>query len=136
MHSCIGCTCSRDDAAKMRHIHEKFFSTLSRDSKLIRVLCWLYLCLCWSYINNLRKEEGITIFFTTHYMEEAENMADKIAIMDHGNIIKEGNVESLLKLTKTDTLEKAFLALTGTEIRDEDASGTDRMRDHRRMRGR
>ena len=91
----------------------------------------------WSYINNLRKEEGITIFFTTHYMEEAENMADRIAIMDSGNIVKEGSVDSLLKETKTDTLENAFLALTGTQIRDEEASGTDRLRIHqRRMRGR
>ncbi len=43
----------------------------------------------WEFINTLRKKEGITVFMTTHYMEEAEN-CDRIAIMDHGRIIAEG----------------------------------------------
>jgi ABC-2 type transport system ATP-binding protein len=40
----------------------------------------------WDFINRLRKQEKITVFMTTHYMEEAEN-CDRIAIMDHGRII-------------------------------------------------
>ena len=40
----------------------------------------------WDFINTLRKKEKITVFMTTHYMEEAEN-CDRIAIMDHGKII-------------------------------------------------
>ncbi len=40
----------------------------------------------WNYINKLRKEKAITIFLTTHYMDEAEN-CDRIAIIDHGKII-------------------------------------------------
>ncbi len=40
----------------------------------------------WDFINKLRKKEKITVFMTTHYMEEAEN-CDRIAIMDHGRII-------------------------------------------------
>ena len=40
----------------------------------------------WEYILDLRKREQITIFLTTHYMDEAEN-ADRIAIMDHGKIV-------------------------------------------------
>ena len=40
----------------------------------------------WDFINTLRKKENITVFMTTHYMEEAEN-CDRIAIMDHGKII-------------------------------------------------
>ncbi len=40
----------------------------------------------WDFIDTLRKKEGITVFMTTHYMEEAEN-CDRIAIMDHGRII-------------------------------------------------
>jgi ABC-2 type transport system ATP-binding protein len=43
----------------------------------------------WDFINTLRKKERITVFMTTHYMEEAEN-CDRIAIMDHGRIIAEG----------------------------------------------
>lgn len=40
----------------------------------------------WSYIARIRKESGMTIFLTTHYMEEADNICDRIAIIDHGEI--------------------------------------------------
>ncbi len=90
----------------------------------------------WEYIKDLRDKEGITIFFTTHYMEEAENIADRIAIMDYGKIIEEGTAEDLTKQTKTATLEDAFLALTGKAIREEEASSADRMRMRRRAGGR
>src|SRR5271157_1411102 len=40
----------------------------------------------WEYINDLKKREDITIFLTTHYMDEAEN-CDRIAIIDHGKIV-------------------------------------------------
>ncbi len=90
----------------------------------------------WSYVQNLSKKSGITIFFTTHYMEEAQEVADRIAIMDHGKIITVGTVTELLSQTKTKTLEQAFLSLTGNVIRDEEASGMDKLRLHRQMRGR
>lgn len=91
----------------------------------------------WSYIRNLSKQEGITIFFTTHYLEEAEESADKIAIMDHGKIITGGTTEELIKKTNTHTLEEAFLSLTGNNIREEEASGTDKLRSKKFMwRGR
>src|SRR6266567_3826031 len=44
----------------------------------------------WHYIKNLSEKEGITIFFTTHYLEEAQEYAERIAIMDQGKIITEG----------------------------------------------
>ncbi len=91
----------------------------------------------WEYILDLNKKEGLTIFFTTHYMEEAEKIANRIAIIDHGQIIAQGTAKQLREETKTKSLEEAFLALTGHQIRDEDASGTDRLREHRKMwRGR
>lgn len=90
----------------------------------------------WEYIKDLRDKEGITIFFTTHYMEEAEETADKVAIMDHGKILTDGTINTLLKQTKSRNLEQAFLCLTGREIREEEASGLDMMRMHRQMRGR
>lgn len=90
----------------------------------------------WSYVKNLAQKEGITIFFTTHYMEEAQDTADRIAIMDHGKIIETGSLKELLEKTKTNTLEKAFLELTGNDIREEEASGMDRMRQFRQVRGR
>lgn len=91
----------------------------------------------WSYIKNLNQTEGMTIFFTTHYMEEAEQIADTIAIMDHGKIITQGTSDSLLKQTKTESLEEAFLKLTGSKIREEEARSNDRMRGFmKRRRGR
>lgn len=85
----------------------------------------------WKYIHHVNKTEGMTVFFTTHYMEEAEKYAEKIAVMDHGKIIALGTAEDLKKQTKTNTLEDAFLILTGSSIRDEEASGIDRMRQMR-----
>jgi ABC-2 type transport system ATP-binding protein len=43
--------------------------------------------LLWEYIANLAREEGITIILTTHYMEEADGLCDRVAIIDHGKII-------------------------------------------------
>jgi ABC-2 type transport system ATP-binding protein len=91
----------------------------------------------WEYLQNLNKETQITIFFTTHYMEEAEVVAQRIAIMDHGKIIETGTAAALMEKTQTKSLEEAFLKFTGTAIRDEEASGTDKLRSHAmRWRGR
>jgi len=87
----------------------------------------------WAYIKNLNKEEEMTIFFTTHYMEEAERVAQKIAIIDNGKIITQGTPEELKQNTKTNSLEDAFLALTGNIIREEEANSLDHMRMRRRM---
>jgi len=86
----------------------------------------------WEYLQNLNKETKITVFFTTHYMEEAEQVAQKIAIMDHGKIIETGTATKLMEQTQTKSLEEAFLKLTGTAIRDEEASGVDKLRAHAR----
>ncbi|MGD0328744.1 MAG: ATP-binding cassette domain-containing protein [Minisyncoccia bacterium] len=82
----------------------------------------------WNYVQKLNADEGITVFFTTHYMEEADHIARTIAIIDHGVIIAQGSSEELQKQTGTATLEEAFLKLTGNVIRDESASSLDRMR--------
>lgn len=75
----------------------------------------------WEYIGNLNKENQLTVFLTTHYMEEAEKMADRIAIIDHGEIIIIGTVDEIKAQTKTNSLEEAFLNLTGRDIREEKA---------------
>jgi ABC-2 type transport system ATP-binding protein len=79
----------------------------------------------WNYIKGLNQKENITIFFTTHYMEEADRFADHVAIIDHGKIITEGKPQELKERTNSKTLEDAFLALTGKTMRDEnnDAKG-------------
>ena len=82
----------------------------------------------WQYVLKLAKEEKMTIFFTTHYLEEAERFADKITIIDHGKIAKVGSSEELKKMTKSKSLEEAFLKITGHEIREEKASPNDNLR--------
>jgi len=82
----------------------------------------------WAYLTDLNKSEGTTIFFTTHYMEEAAKIARRIAIIDHGKIVAIGTSEKLMIDTGTKTLEEAFLALTGKTIREEGAGSGDQMR--------
>jgi ABC-2 type transport system ATP-binding protein len=89
----------------------------------------------WQYVLKLSKEEKMTVFLTTHYMEEAEKMADRIAIIDHGKIVKIGTLKELKKSTKSKTLEEAFLKVTGKVIREEKASSVDALRNRRRMFG-
>lgn len=87
----------------------------------------------WSYIKNLNKEEGITVFVTTHYMEEADRVANHVAIIDHGKIVAQGSSADLKKKTNSGTLEEAFLSLTGSSIREEEASSVAGMRQMRQM---
>ncbi len=82
----------------------------------------------WAYLKDLNEKEGTTVFFTTHYMEEAERIAQRIAIIDHGKIIAMGTADALKKQTSTNSLEDAFLSLTGNTIREESASSTDTLR--------
>jgi ABC-2 type transport system ATP-binding protein len=75
--------------------------------------------LLWDYVKKLSDSEGMTIFFTTHYLDEAESVAGRIAIIDHGKIIATGTSKELARQTGTKTLEDAYLELTGREVRDE-----------------
>ena len=75
--------------------------------------------LLWDYVKKLNDQEHMTIFFTTHYLEEAEAIARQIAIIDHGEIVARGTAKQLAKQTGTKTLEQAYLKLTGKEVRDE-----------------
>lgn len=90
----------------------------------------------WSYVADLNKKEGITVFLTTHYMEEADRVAHRIAVIDHGKIVAIGTSADLKAQTKTANLEDAFLALTGSAIREESAGAIDHMRMHARAWGR
>ena len=89
----------------------------------------------WQYLEKLNKEEGITVFFTTHYMEEADKVAQRIAVIDHGKIVAMGSGEELKKQTGTTSLEDAFLKLTGSDIREESAGAGDHMRQMRQAWG-
>ena len=50
----------------------------------------------WQYIQKLKKEKGMTLLLTTHYMDEAEQLADRVAIIDHGKIVVEGTPQELI----------------------------------------
>ena len=90
----------------------------------------------WTHVKSLNKSEGVTVFLTTHYMDEADRVADRIAVIDHGKIVAVGSSASLKQQTNTDSLEGAFLALTGTTIREETVGASERMRQAARMFGR
>jgi ABC-2 type transport system ATP-binding protein len=79
--------------------------------------------LLWAYVKRLSDEKGMTIFFTTHYLDEAEEVAERIAIIDHGQIVATGTTKELTNQTNTKTLEQAYLKLTGDGTRDEDEVG-------------
>ena len=151
----------------------------------------------WTYIATLAKDKGITIILTTHYMDEADRLCNRVAIIDHGKIIandtpknlKDGlggdlvtikspdpggvtaaltepwvirtethNDEVIISVKNADqyvsaivtilnehhvpitsiainkpTLEDVFLSLTGKTIREQDADGTENMRNHMRI---
>ena len=92
--------------------------------------------LLWDYVKKLRDSAGTTIFFTTHYLDEAEAVADRIAIIDHGKIIATGTSKQLAKQTCTNTLEEAYLELTGREVRDETSLGNNGLNVRTAMRNR
>lgn len=63
----------------------------------------------WNTINTLKGK--ITIILTTHYMEEAESLSDRVAIMNKGNIIEIGTPKEIISKTKTKNMEDAFVCL-------------------------
>ena len=87
----------------------------------------------WTHVKHLNETEGVTVFLTTHYMDEAERVAHRIAIIDHGKIVAVGTAQELKEQTGADSLEAAFLKLTGSTIRDERADSADQMRQMVRM---
>jgi ABC-2 type transport system ATP-binding protein len=87
----------------------------------------------WTHVRHLNEAEKVTVFLTTHYMDEAERVAQRIAVIDHGRIVAQGSPQELKQQTGTESLEQAFLALTGTTIRDETANSADQMRQMVRM---
>ena len=63
-------------------------------------------------------QRGTTILYTTHYMEEAQELCSQIGIIDSGQLIKQGTPEELLKQSGSPNLEDLFLHLTGKDLRD------------------
>ena len=87
----------------------------------------------WTHVKSLNETEDVTVFLTTHYMDEADRVAQRIAVIDHGKIVAQGTPSELKAQTNSDSLEQAFLALTGSSIRDEAAGSIDQMRQFVKM---
>jgi ABC-2 type transport system ATP-binding protein len=71
--------------------------------------------LIWKHLQELNKQ-GMTVFLTTHFMEEAEALCDRLAIMDKGQIVTEGTVPELLERHEAKNLEDVFLKTTGSTL--------------------
>jgi ABC-type multidrug transport system ATPase subunit len=69
----------------------------------------------WDYIASL-KAQGKTIILTTHYIEEAESLSDRVGIIDYGELIDLGTPEELMQKHDAKDLEEVFLKITGRRI--------------------
>jgi ABC-2 type transport system ATP-binding protein len=72
----------------------------------------------WDFIKD-QKTKGKTIILTTHYMEEAEELCDRIGIIDHGKLIALGTPKELIAKNHVKNLEEVFIELTGRNMREE-----------------
>jgi ABC-2 type transport system ATP-binding protein len=63
-------------------------------------------------------DEGKTLIFTTHYMEEADSLCNRVAVMDSGKLVALDNPELLKEKTGSTNLEEVFVRFTGEEVRD------------------
>ena len=87
----------------------------------------------WNHVKKVNEAERVTVFLTTHYMDEADRVAHRIGVIDHGKLVAQGTPKEIKEQTGTDTLEDAFLKLTGSTIRDESADSADQMRQFAKM---
>jgi ABC-2 type transport system ATP-binding protein len=72
----------------------------------------------WDFIRELKKN-GKAIVLTTHYMEEAQELCDRVAIIDEGRLIEIGPPQELMEKHQSKNLEEVFLKLTGKKLREE-----------------
>jgi ABC-2 type transport system ATP-binding protein len=70
----------------------------------------------WSYLKRLNKEDGITIFLTTQYMEEADRLCDRLSIIDHGQIVAQGTPEEMKREISADAV--SLTIVNGEDVAD------------------
>lgn len=67
--------------------------------------------------NTIRELKGkVTVILTTHYMEEAENLADRVAIMKNGKILASGTTEEIKKSAGEEKFEQAFISIVKGDL--------------------
>ncbi len=72
----------------------------------------------WRAMEEL-KDRGVSLLLTTHYMEEAARLCDRLVIMDLGRIVAEGEPVELIRKHQAENLEEVFLDLTGRHLRED-----------------
>jgi ABC-2 type transport system ATP-binding protein len=72
----------------------------------------------WAEVARLAREDGVTVFLTTQYLEEADVLADRVGIIDEGRIVAEGTPPELLERYGQRNLEGVFLEITGRRLRE------------------
>ena len=87
----------------------------------------------WNHVKKVNEDEKVTVMLTTHYMDEADRVAHRVGVIDHGKLVAQGTPAAIKEQTGTATLEEAFLKLTGSTIRDESAGSADQMRQFAKM---
>lgn len=87
----------------------------------------------WNHVKRVNESEKVTVMLTTHYMDEADRVAHRIGIIDHGKLVAQGTPRQIKEQTGAETLEDAFLKLTGSTIRDEEADPAAMMRQFAKM---
>ncbi len=88
----------------------------------------------WERLQALREQEGTTILVTTHVMEEAERHCDRLAVIDQGRLVEEGEPAQLLARYETESLEDVFMAVTGRRIHEGEDEDEGRLSDVRAKR--
>jgi ABC-2 type transport system ATP-binding protein len=87
----------------------------------------------WTHVKKINETERVTVFLTTHYMDEADRVAHRVGVIDHGKLVAQGTPKAIKEQTGSENLEDAFLKLTGSTIREESAGSADQMRQFARM---
>jgi len=73
----------------------------------------------WTLLKNLKDEKNTSLILTTHYMDEAEFLCDRIIIMDQGNILADNTLENLLQqYNNAHNLDELFINMTGRHLYD------------------
>jgi ABC-2 type transport system ATP-binding protein len=87
----------------------------------------------WEHLQALREQVGTTILVTTHLMEEAERYCERLAIMDMGRLVEQGEPAELLQRHGTESLEEVFTAVTGRAINEHEEGRLADVRAQRRV---